>query len=242
MNQDQNTSPAPNGLRGEVQALRRQIAEHERQLVSRRVKILTAGLVVAAASVVSFAFLTARVLELDARTVAKTGRIHLQRHIPAGRATIQSYLTAEAPNIVGATFRTMADQMPDLRNALARSVESLLDGALAEGESEYRRSIRNEVAKAWADVERDFPGLDDSARLDKLLDRVSAHFNEGVTRVYAELQPDCSREMARLRGEIDRLGATPAAELTLRERTEKEMMQTLLQICAQERAARPSAR
>ncbi len=80
------------------------------------------GVVLVVVSVIALVTLTHAALKLDANALTQIGRLEVEKHLPAGRASLAGYLRREAPSMVKRTLRTLLDSLPKLRTLLVREL------------------------------------------------------------------------------------------------------------------------
>jgi hypothetical protein len=213
-----------------VQELTTQINEFAAK--RRRKQRITAIVGVLLAVTVSFSLggLTNMTKRLDAEAIAQIGRQKIQDRLPGARVKVQNYLEAEAPRIVGNTLRSMMNSLPHVRGFIFKGLNTKLDELNFEFEKKTLTAMTTFVQESKIDIDNAFPDMTDREKLEKLVDHVSRRFADTIAESTRNLYPAYKEEMGRLIAHLDNLEHKDPATLTDKEKTHKEIIQTLLQM------------
>jgi hypothetical protein len=228
----ENLDEAVRHLRTRVQKIVDAVGSRTRRTDRRRNLHLAAAGIVTALVVVSFTMLTDMAFRLDAQALTQIGRLQVEQKLPESREALTLYLKEKAPSLTSDLLWALVGALPELRPIVLRE----LDGKLADLASQFEDDLAESAAAAMEtareDLDARYPGLSETERIDRLVADVTEEFNRTMTGLYAELYPQYSREMRRVESYLSGLRDKDPAQLTPRERTEKELIQTLLRLVA----------
>jgi hypothetical protein len=167
---------------------------------------------------------------LDVDTVAFLGRVEAQNRLPDGRLALQEALEEQAPEIVAAALRSALDSVPVARGMMIQHLNQQLDGIHTEFEDQTVRLVGETVRTARPTIEAAYPHT--SMQDQKLLvARAAAQsVSEGFRAALTELYPSYASRMRQMAVHMERLAVTPLDQLSDRERNQRDMIETMLQL------------
>lgn len=222
-------------LEARVRKLRESVAQQQKNAAKKRTKYLACGGVLTLVSCISLGAMTSKIATLDAHAVTQIGRQHFEKHLPAGRASLATYLTSQAPAAVRHTLRTLVDDLlPELRARLVDHLDKRLRRILAEGEATLAADMENVIATAKTRLEARYPDLSEKERLEKLVATVAESFRKNTITLLDVVYPQYKAEITRLERFVKGLASSDDELLTPKERTQKELIRTLLRLIALE--------
>lgn len=227
---------AVNQLRTRIEVLRHDVALRTRKTEDRNSIHLAIGGLVMVLIVVSFTFLTNMAFRLDAEALTQIGRHKVEQNLPQGREALSKYLEERAPSVTSQLLWALVGALPELRPVVLRELDGELQRLAGNFEKDVTQVAEAAVKSAKEDLDAKYPGLDDTEKMDRLITAVTRKFNENVATLYAGLYPQYSREMQRVDGYLKRLRDKDPTQLTDRERTEREMIETILRLITLEGA------
>jgi len=210
--------------------LRQIISKEGTKTQKKRKTYVIMGAVLTVVSFLSLASLTNMAFKLDAHALTQIGRLEVEKHLPGGREDLTNYLSAEAPTVVRHTVESLLDLIPQLRSLLVRDLDKKLDVLTQEGETQLAEHMNTATKASKAQIDKEFPDLTDEERLTQLVSVVAADFTKNVEIVFDAIYPDFVSEMDRVQTFLDDLSSYDDSQLTQRERTQKELIQTLLKL------------
>lgn len=219
-------------LRTRVQRIVDAVGSRTRRADNRRNIHLAAAGLITALVVVSFTMLTNMAFRLDAQALTQIGRLQMEQKLPESREALTRYLKERAPSLTSDLLWALVGALPELRPIVLRELESQLEVLAAEFEDTLAESAAVSVEAARENLEARYPGMSQAEKIDRLVADVTESFNRTMAGLYAELYPQYSREMHRVESYLSSLRDKDPAQLTSRERTEKELIQTLLRLVA----------
>jgi hypothetical protein len=169
---------------------------------------------------------------LDVDTVAYMGRMEAENRLPDGRLALQDALEEQAPDIVAAALRSALDSVPAARGMMVQHLNQQLDGIHDEFEDQTVRLVGETVRMARPTIEAAYPH---SSLHDKelLVARAAAQsVSEGFRSALAELYPSYAGRMRQMAVHMERLAVTPVDQLTDRERNQRDLIETMIQLSA----------
>lgn len=173
---------------------------------------------------------------LDVDTVAYIGRQQAQDHLPAGRAALQAALASQAPEIVSQALDAALDSLPAARSMLVAQMNAHLDGINSEFEATTLASMRRTIRSAKQGIEAAYPDVPSPDR-ELLVARAAA---EDVTMAFraslTQLYPEYSLRMRQFTDRVEFLGSTPPQQLGARDRKQRQLIETALQLAVRARA------
>lgn len=235
------TTPLPEAERNELKQLHERVrqlgvtvATRTRRAEDRRSVYLAVGGLVTVLIAVSFTVLTNMAFRLDAEALTQIGRLHVEQRLPESREALTTYLKEKAPSLTSELLWALVGAIPELRPLVLRELSNELARLTAEFEKEVAEAAEASVRSARERLDARYPDLSEAEKLDRVVESVTQQFNEKVAVLYSELYPDYSREMQRVERYLTGLREKDPATLTDRERTEKEIIETLLRLVALE--------
>ena len=209
----------------------RHVLTHRGERAKKRYRTYVGvGVVLIVVSVTSLVTLTHAALKLDASALTQIGRLEVEKHLPAGRASLAGYLRREAPSMVKRTLRTLLDSLPKLRTLLVRELDTKLGQITDEGRRRLGIEMETAIQASKESLEQEFPDLSDIERMEKLVAIVASDFAKNVEIALDAIYPEYVAEINRIEAFVVDLHTKDGAELTERERTQKELIRTLLEL------------
>jgi hypothetical protein len=230
----ENAPSASEQLRSRIQVLRDAVEAQERTAARKRQIYLIVGATLALICVVWFSILTNMAFKIDAHAITEYGRHEVERQLPGGRENLKAQLEAAAPNLVAQLVREMTDAVPQLRPLILESLDHKLIALTAEFERELLRQMEAVIRENRAKLDQAFPGASEVEQVSRLMKIVAARFNENVATALDGLYPQYAEQIDRVRVHLERLSGTPQSQLTAKERTHKELIETVLRITLHE--------
>ncbi|HVR73754.1 MAG TPA: hypothetical protein VMT52_05455 [Planctomycetota bacterium] len=230
----ENASSASEQLRSRIQVLRDAVEAQERTAARKRQIYIVLGAGLALICVVWFSILTSMAFKIDAHAITEYGRHEVERQLPGGRENLKLQLEAAAPNLVAQLVREMTDAVPHLRPLILESLDYKLMALTAEFEAQLLRQMETVIRENRAKLEQAFPGESEVQQVSRLMKIVAARFNENVALALDGLYPQYAEQIDRVRVHLERLSRTPESQLTPKERTHKELIETVLRITLHE--------
>jgi len=213
------------------------------QLVSLRVEkaknkrkaYLLGGAVLAIACTISLSVLTNLFFKMDAQALTQIGRIEVEKQLEANRGSMRNLLESSAPQLTSQLLGALVGTLPHLRPLLTRELDSKIKAVTADFEEKLTNEMKSAIIASKANLDQEFKGLSDAQKIEKLVALTSAKFNANVESLLEGLYPKYSEEMTRIRDYMVMLREKSPSQLTERERTQKELIQTLLRLMAREK-------
>ncbi len=224
-------------LEARVRGLRQSIAQQHKKAAKKRTKYLVAGSVLTLVSCFGLGSITSLVSKLDAQAVTQIGRQHVERHLPTGTANFATYLSTEAPTVVKHTLRSLLlDLLPQLRLTLVKHLDQRLTRMVREGETLLVAEMQEAIKTSKISLETRYPDLDDKEILTQLVAVVAETFSEKIDALLWMLYPQYEAEIRRVHDFVNGLATSDDQSLTPKERTQKELIRSLLRLIAMEQS------
>ena len=233
----ENASSASEQLRSRIQVLRDAVEAQEKAAARRRQIYLGVGAGLALICVVWFSILTNMAFKIDAHALTEYGRHEVEKQLPGGRENLKAQLEAAAPNLVAQLVRELTDAVPELRPLILESLDHKLGAITAEFEKQLLRQMETAIRENKAKIDQAFPGASEAEQIGRLMKLITERFNENVALALDGLYPQYVEQIDRVRIHLERLSGTPASQLTPKERTQKELIETVLRITMHEQTA-----
>lgn len=230
----ENASSSSEQLRSRIQVLRDAVEGQERAAARKRQIYLILGATLALICVVWFSILTSMAFKIDAHALTEYGRHEVERQLPGGRENLKLQLEAAAPNLVAQLVREMTDAVPHLRPLILESLDHKLMALTAEFESQLLRQMETVIRENRAKIAQAFPDASEAEQVSRLMKIVAERFNENVALALDGLYPQYAEQIERVRVHLERLSTTHESKLTSKERTHKELIETVLRITLHE--------
>lgn len=222
------------GIRDRVQQVCTQVNGHIARTEQRRCVVLTIGLFLSVLCTVSLSVLTSMAFRLDAEALTQVGRHEVERNLPASRRVVRDVLEANAPEITASAIEGLISALPHLRPLVVRHLEDNLRGVTREFEDRLVELTDAAVTATRADLDREFPELSESEKLELLSATLAAKFKDNLTTLYEELHPRYEEEIRRVERYVLHLRDADPAGLSPKEQAERELIVTLLQLMTRE--------
>jgi hypothetical protein len=104
----------------------------------------------------------------------------------------------------------------------------------ADFEDQLLALMKASIQKARVDLDKKYPGMSDADKIDELVSVTADKFNQNVQEVLEGLYPKYAEEMKRVEAYLTKLRDTESSLLTPRERSQKEIIVTLLRLVSLE--------
>lgn len=235
------STQGPESFAAQVEAIRLRIEKISSDIASdvrrherRRKLALGAGAALATVCLVSLSSLTWRMFQLDAEALTQIGRYHLEASLPESREATQEYLKSLAPEVTANFLAAAIGSIPQFRPLVLSELEDRLSTFSAEFETRLAALADSAVSAARADLEEHQPNSTDAEQIQFVVAAVADRFTENVRTLFGELYPEYASELRRVEEYILRLRNTDPSRLSQRERTEREIIETLLKLMARE--------
>ncbi len=228
-------------LRQRVQQLSQSAAADLRKSDHKRNLLFIAGAAMSVVLLTSLSFLTSMAFQLDAQALTEIGRHEVQDQLPESRRALKDYLEAHAPEFTAQFIAAATGMVPQLRPLVLQELEHHLHALTADFEQRLVQLMESSVRTTKSDLDKNFPDLSDAEKFDLLVSTVASKFNENTRALIGELYPQYSREMQRVTDHLTALRTTDATHLSQQERTEREIIETLLRLIAREHGEEPDA-
>ena len=239
---------APNfeGPQAEISELRERVRNLSRSVsvgiekAQRKRKIyLSIGVILIGLMVVSFTTLTSMAFRLDAEALAQIGRHEVERNLPASREAMKEYLEARAPELTSHLLGVLVGSMPQIRPLVLREMDDSMRDLTKEFEDKLISLAESAVRSARSDLEANSQGKGDVEKIEFLVSAVTKEFNTNMDLILGELYPKFNREITQVRAYLVGLRDKDPAQLSPRQRTEREIIETLLKLIAHEQKDGP---
>ncbi len=221
-------------IRSRIQELGEAFACRARRSERKFKLYIALGLALPIALSISLTMLTNMAFKLDAEALTQIGRHEVEKHLPIGRENMVALLKEKAPEITSQLIAGMVDSLPHLRPLVIRELDEKLRLVSTDFEDQLLGIMQTSIQSTKADLDQRFPGMSDAEKIDHLVTDTAAKFNARVEAVLEGLYPKYSAEMRRVEAYLTRLREKDPAQLTVRERSEKEIIETLLRLVALE--------
>jgi hypothetical protein len=242
---------APNfeGPQAEIHELRERVHNLSRMVsvgierAQRKRKIyLSIGVILVGLMVVSFTTLTSMAFRLDAEALAQIGRHEVERNLPASREAMKEYLERRAPELTSHLLGVLVGSMPQIRPLILREMDDSMRDLTKEFEDKLISMAHSGIRSAKSDLDSNTQGMGDVEKIDFLVSAVAKEFTTNMDLLLAELYPKFSREIVQVRAYLVGLRDKDPSQLTPRQRTEREIVETLLKLIAHEQKDGPPSR
>ncbi len=228
----------PEGLAARLQALTQSLTSEHRRTEGKRRLFIAVGAALMALCVFGLWRLTSMAFKLDAEALASMGRYKLERELPAGRAHLRDYLVDKAPELTSYAIGGLMSCVPSVRPYVLQELDAQFALLTKDYESELSRLLEDSFACCRAELDAKHPNLGDVERVELLVGMMAERFSRNVEEFYHAIYPDFAAQIGQVERYLVGLKTADAAELTPRERAEKEMIQTLLTLIAKDRDGR----
>ena len=222
-------------LRSRIADLGRGMVKRNQQRQRRqRTYALVGGTVI----VVCFTFLfslTSLAAKLDADALTQIARLEVQNQLPEGRARVKGYLEAEAPRLVEQILRSFMEMIPQLRERVVAGITTELEVINKDFEDKLFEQFQKSLSASKSDIDRAFPDATEEEKLRKLFQVVAKDFSRGINAAVNEVYPQYAAEMNRLESYLEDLNSRELGELTDKQRTHREIIQTMLRLMIREK-------
>jgi hypothetical protein len=230
------------GSRSEVDTLTQRVHELQ-QLISLRIEkaknkrkaYLLGGVILAIACTISMSVLTNLFFKMDAQALTQYGRQEVERQLEANRGSMKSLLESSAPQLTSQAIGALVGSVPHLRPLLTRELDARIRLVTAEFEDRLTNEMKSAIAASKENLDKEFKGLSDSQKVEKLVMMTAAQFNNNIETLLEGLYPKYSEEMNRIKDYLIMLRDKDPSKLTDREKVQKELIQTLLRLMAREK-------
>ena len=231
------TSPEeiPGTLAERMETLETSLLESEREHNRRRKLYFGIGLLLFALSVVSLTSLTRLSARLDAAAVTQLGRLAVEERLPDSMHNLEQYLKAQSGNIVRDVVRSALGGIPLLRTTLVQNLDRRLRLISGEMETRLAQLMSETLNTTRAAIDSEGGELGETEKLELLLEEVIDKFRSTSRIVFHEIYPQYVSELGRVEAFVADLHSKDPGELTTKERTQKEMIETLLRIMTREK-------
>ena len=207
------------------------------QASNRKQKIyMIIGTIVIVSSFFSLLSLTTTASKLDAQALTQIARLQVEQQLPEGRESVKTYLETEAPALIQQLVDSLLGMLPDLRGLVAEGFEKKMAEVQEQVETQLRTKLNAALQSARANIDRAFPDTSEQEKMEKLVAYVARDFEKSVEICFDEIYPEYSAEMNRIRSYLADLNHKDDSQLTDRERTHKEIFQTLLRLMLREKS------
>jgi hypothetical protein len=222
------------GLETQIRSLRRDVWELQGQSLKKRKLYTTLGAVLGVVAVIYLSFVTSKIFQLDARALTELGRQEVERQLPERLADLRRHLKAEAPALVENMLDEMLGYVPEIRSTLVESLDKQNTQIAKKLEAELDPLVEETLKNGRAQLDELGAGHTDVEKIDILTQFVAADLRKNVSASLDGLYPEFASELNRVKSFLVDIQHKDESELTERERVQKEIVQTLLQIIARE--------
>ncbi|RKY16115.1 MAG: hypothetical protein DRQ55_18685 [Planctomycetota bacterium] len=169
---------------------------------------------------------------LDVDTLAYLGRREAEQQLPLGREALQDSLQSQAPELVAAALRSALDSVPAVRGMLVGQLNTQLNSLHADFESQTIVLVGEAIRTARSSIDQAYPDSSEEDKELRVAHAAASDVSEGFRQALTELYPAYAGRMRQLVIHLERLAVTPAAQLSERDRTQRELIETMLQLAA----------
>lgn len=216
-------------------------AQNLRHVVSQKLNtarkknrnLLILGVALVIVSLATLGNITRLTFALDAEALTEIGRAELERSFPAGRQSMQTYLEAEAPRVAQGVVSSIASSIPGLRPLVLEQIAQHLPAMTNEFEQRLVDQMRETLVASKAQIDEEMPNAGDTERVVRLVEVVTTQFQQNFQDTIQTLHPEYSSQVDRVVVYLDSLRNKPDAALTPKERTHKEIIETILRLSVQ---------
>jgi hypothetical protein len=152
---------------------------------------------------------------------------------------MKEYLEARAPELTSHLLGALVGSMSQIRPLILREMDESLRQFTKEFEDKLISLADSAIRSAKADLEDNSQGKGDVEKIEFLVSAVSKEFNTNMDLMLGELYPKFSREITQVRAYLVGLRDKDPAQLSPRQRTEREIIETLLKLIAHEQKDGP---
>ena len=235
MSTNETNSKATERVTQRLETLEATLLERRQDYNKRRTVYMGVGLVLFALAIISLTSLTRLSSRLDAAAVAQLGRLAVEEHLPDSMQSLKQYLETQSGHVVRKVVESAVDGVPLLRAAVVQNMASRLRVISRELEKRLTEQMAESLGASRAAIDLQGPDLTETERLELLLKEVVNNFRTNSRIVFHEIYPQYVAEIGRVEAFVADLQAKDATELTTKERTQKEMIETLLRIITREK-------
>jgi len=224
-------------LQAKLDSLRRSAGEALER--SRRKKRISTVLGIALCILCTFALgnVTRLTYQLDANALTELGRNALEQRLPGGRESARQLLVSEAPRLVDSVLRGLIDAVPQLRELVFAQLQDHGRTLTLDLETRLVQELRQVIVDSRKQIDAEMPNAKPEEKIVRLASIVTDQFQGNMSEAIQALYPDYAREIEKVRLYLDHLRTTDEANLTPKERTHKEIIQTMLRIAVREQRA-----
>ena len=223
-----------NDLSDRLAKVRNELSRQSQAAHKKRKSFIIFGAIATVLCFLALWNLTAMAFQLDANALTQVGRLEVEKHLPQGRASLAHYLKSESSGVVRQVLESLVGFLPSLRSIVVNDVDKKLTAVTTEGELLLAIQMEQSVGEVKKKLEAEFPGLSDVEKFEKLVSVVADDFTTNVQLILDQLYPKYVAEMERVRSFLDELSKHDDYGLTKKERTQKELIRTLLRLIVRE--------
>jgi len=235
------TAPQPrkgdDSIAARIKNLIRTVEQSRDDQQRRKKRTIFLGAALLSICGISMGLLTKKVSQLDAQALTGMGREQLERELPKRLDLLESHLAGQAPELCAQLLYSSLELIPRVREEIQNNVEARLEAVLATYEPKLEEVMVQALAKSKLQLKEGVPGETDEERLVQLVAAVGEHFKSATRVAHSELYPQYSAELNRVKSFLVDLQTKDASQITHREKIQRDLIQTLLQLMARERGA-----
>ncbi len=233
-NQKAAAGDGPEKACGRIRQLGEQLGELQRRSEKKRGLTLKVGIGLIAFCAIYLSFLTAKVFQIDAQALTEFGRLQVESQLPEGAKTVRSYFEEQAPELIGQLLRQALGSVSDLRAKLADDLDERSAVIITEFD-EQLDLLAAEVIRSGRERVDEVPGAgSDVEKIDVALSAIAHQLQTEIDDALESLHPQYTAELGRVKEFLTALQEKSDAELTERERLQKELIQTTLELVARD--------
>ena len=218
-----------------MEALEATLLERREDYRKRRTVYLGTGLVLFTLAIFSLTSLTRLSSRLDAASVAQLGRLAVEKHLPDSMQNLQRYLKAQSGHVVRNVVESAIDGVPLLRASLVQNLAERLRLVSTELETRLTEQMAASIGASRTAIDLQGADLTETERLEVLLKEVVSKFRTNSRIVFHEIYPQYVSEIGRIEAFLVDLQSKDSADMSTKERAQKEMIETLLRIITREK-------
>lgn len=223
-------NPELGGVSARISRLSQVVNDQTRSTHKKQKTYMVVGGCVILCCFVFLFSLTAKASKLDADSLTQIARLQVEQQLPEGRKEIVMYLENEAPQLVSRVLASFLNLVPELRSHLVAGMTEKMTVINNEIEQRFEEQFVRSMQATKSDIDRAFPNATEAEKLEKLVEKVADDFNKGIEVAMGEMYPEYSAEMNRIHSYLVDLEQKDPTEMTVRERTHKEIIETMLRL------------
>ena len=214
-----------------LQEITQRILDNEKSLRKKAKLYVQVGIGFSIFVAVYLTFITAQIRKVDAQAISEFARLEIQNQLPEAASSLQAHLESQAPALVGSTFQTALDALPQLRETFSEQIAAIQKDAVSSFEQTLVEVANEAIRSSKEGLDEIENGQTDAEKLELLMDTVAEQIRKEAADALNALYPTYAGEIAKMKAFLVDLQEDDV-RLTPKEREQKNVIESLLQLIA----------